>query len=83
MNIEIGLLIVFVLLIVYTLYQKKQERFVPETGYSTLKTDIEKTNTIKSFFQKLTFEDDKYYLDGVEIKCNVNGTNNTDEDTVV
>ena len=83
MNIEIGLLIVFVLLIVYTLYQKKQERFVPEMGYSTLKTDIEKTNIIKSFFQKLTFEDDKYYLDGVEINCNVNGTNNTDEDTVV
>jgi len=83
MNIEIGLVILLILILTTCFFQRKTERFVSGTTYANFKTDTDKMNTINSFFQRLTFTDDKYYLDGVEINCNVNGTNNTDEDTVV
>ena len=83
MNIEIGLLILLILTISYCFYQKTQEKFVTGNIYSNLKNDPEKINTIRTFFEKLTFIDDKYYLDGREFNCNISETNIIDEDTVV
>ncbi len=83
MILEFGLLILLVLTIIYYSYQQKTEAFVSETQYSNLKTDPEKMNIIKSFFEKLTFVDNKYYLYGKEITCNVSEPNIIDEDTAV
>ena len=83
MNIEIGLLILLILIISYCFYQQKTETFVSGNIYSNLKEDTGKMNTIRKFFEKLTFIDDKYYLDGKEFNCNISETNIIDEDTVV
>ena len=83
MNIEIGLLILLILTISYCFYQQKTETFVSGNIYANLKEDIGKMNTIRNFFEKLTFIDDKYYLDGNEFNCVVGTTNIIDEDTVV
>ena len=83
MNIEIGLLILLILTISYCFYQQKTETFVSGNIYSNLKEDTGKMNTIRKFFEKLTFIDDKYYLDGIEFNCNISETNIIDEDTVV
>lgn len=83
MNIEIGLLILFILLVIYCFYQKTQEKFVTGNIYSNLKNDPEKINTIRTFFENLTINNDKYYLFGKEFNCIISDTNIIDEDAVI
>lgn len=83
MNIEIGLLILFILLVIYCFYQKTQEKFVTGTIYSNLKNDPVKMNTIRTFFENLTINEDKYYLFGKEFNCIISDTNIIDEDAVI
>ena len=83
MNIEIGLLILLILLVIYCFYQKTQENFVSGNVYSNLKNDPEKMSTIRKFFENLSLIEDKYYLFGKEFNCIISDTNTIDEDEVI